>query len=126
MSQGSCYLQCQKVNSFWNVKQPLFNSISMLVGTESHQTQSPCCWYKQLILYSILALVVYVYGLLFNSIPTLVVQMLSNSVVTLVVHTLTYPLTTAKANRLSHTFLVITRQLLQLERCSNPLRIQQV
>jgi len=36
------------------------------------------------------------------------------------------PLTIAKANRLARTFLVITRQLLQLERCSNPLRIQQV
>jgi len=32
----------------------------------------------------------------------------------------------AKANRLARTFLVITRHLLQLERCSNPLRIQQV
>jgi len=31
-----------------------------------------------------------------------------------------------KANRLARTFLVITRHLLQLERCSNPLRIQQV
>ena len=31
------------------------------------------------------------------------------------------PLTTAKANRLARTFLVITRQRLQLERCSNPL-----
>jgi len=33
---------------------------------------------------------------------------------------------TAKANILARTFLVITRQLLQLERCSNPLRIQKV
>jgi len=36
------------------------------------------------------------------------------------------PLTTAKANRLVRTFLVITRHLLQLDTCSNPLRIQQV
>jgi len=36
------------------------------------------------------------------------------------------PLTTAKDNRLARTFWVITRQLLQLERCSNPIRIQQV
>jgi len=36
------------------------------------------------------------------------------------------PLTNAKANILTRTFLVITHQLLQLERCSNPLRIQQV
>jgi len=36
------------------------------------------------------------------------------------------PLTTAKANRLARTFLVITRQLLQQERGANPLRIQQV
>jgi len=36
------------------------------------------------------------------------------------------PLTTARANRLTRRFLVITRHLLQLERCSNPLRIQQV
>ena len=33
---------------------------------------------------------------------------------------------TAKANKWACTCLVITRQLLQLERCSNPLRIQQV
>jgi len=37
-----------------------------------------------------------------------------------------HPLTTAEANRFARTFLIITCQLLQLERCSNPLRIQQV
>jgi len=36
------------------------------------------------------------------------------------------PLTLARATIVPRTFLVITRQLLQLERCSNPLRIQQV
>jgi len=37
-----------------------------------------------------------------------------------------FPLTPTKTNILALGFLVITRQLLQLERCSNPLRIQQV
>jgi len=36
------------------------------------------------------------------------------------------PLTPTRANMLALGFLIITRQLLQLERCSNPLRIQQV
>jgi len=36
------------------------------------------------------------------------------------------PLTTTRATIVAHAFLVITRHLLQLERCSNPLRIQQV
>jgi len=35
-------------------------------------------------------------------------------------------LTTARANILAGTFLAITRQPLELESCSNPLRIQQV
>jgi len=37
-----------------------------------------------------------------------------------------FPLTTAKANKLAPGFLVITRQPLLLEKCSNPLWIQQV
>jgi len=36
------------------------------------------------------------------------------------------PLTTTRATIVAHAFLVITRHLLQLERCANPLRIQQV
>jgi len=36
------------------------------------------------------------------------------------------PSTTTLANKLAHTFLAINRQPLELERCSNPLRIQQV
>jgi len=35
-------------------------------------------------------------------------------------------ITTTRATIVAHAFLVITRQLLQLERCSNPLRIQHV
>ena len=38
----------------------------------------------------------------------------------------TSPLTPTRATIVALGFLVITRQLLQLERCSNPLRIQQV
>ena len=36
------------------------------------------------------------------------------------------PLTTARANKLARVCLLTTRQPLQLKRCSNPLRIQQV
>jgi len=36
------------------------------------------------------------------------------------------PLTTAWANKLARNFLAINRQLLELESCSIPLRIQQV
>jgi len=36
------------------------------------------------------------------------------------------PLTTARANKLALGFLVITRHPLQLESCSNPLRMRQV
>jgi len=37
-----------------------------------------------------------------------------------------YPLTTTRAIIMAQVVLAITRQLLQLEKCSNPLRIQQV
>ena len=37
-----------------------------------------------------------------------------------------YPITTARANKLDRNFLVMNRQPLELESCSNPLRIQQV
>ena len=36
------------------------------------------------------------------------------------------PLTTTRATIMAHVFLVITRQPLQLERCSNPLRMRKV
>ena len=39
---------------------------------------------------------------------------------------LSFLLTTARANKLARNFLAINRQLLELESCSNPLRIQQV
>jgi len=37
----------------------------------------------------------------------------------------TNPLATARANKLARNFLAINHQLLDLESCSNPLRIQQ-
>ena len=37
-----------------------------------------------------------------------------------------YPLTTTRATIVAHAFLVITRHLLQLDRCSNPLRMRKV
>jgi len=37
-----------------------------------------------------------------------------------------FPLTTARDNKLAQDFLIITRQPLQLESCSNPLRMRQI
>jgi len=58
-----------------------------------------------------------------SSIPYLGMREYCNIIM---VHKLVNPLTTTGANKLAHAVLVITRHLLQLERCSNPLRIQQV